>query len=306
MRRRAWAGLVVAGGVVTAGLLDTDEAGTATASSCQVATPRGFNGGAQVVIHRSGSEHVLAPGSVLTEPSFSPDGARVAVINADGDYESSGPNSTQLWTLSTLGGEPTVLVSGDGFVDWPDWSPDGATIAFAEMIDGSFSFELRTIPAGGGDSTTLLRSDDRSLSTPTWSPDGTTIAYLASDGSVNVVSARGADDRRVAYVRGANWLTWAPDGRSLLVSIYLGESFGTILRVDVADGHVDELATGALAATSAADGTVVHLREVEDAGWRVEESRIAGDRLEHVRFVGEELVHPYPYFGLDAGRCPDR
>jgi dipeptidyl aminopeptidase/acylaminoacyl peptidase len=304
MRRRAWAGLVVAGGVVAAGLLDTDDARGGDTTSCQVAAPQGDNGEAEIVIHRAGSEHTLVEGAVVTDPSFSPDGARVAVVHAIGDYESSGPEATGLWTLPADGGEPTVLVPAVGFVDGPDWSPSGASIAYAELVDGSF--ELRTIPASGGDPTTILRDADSNLWAPAWSPDGTTIAYMATDGRVGLVGANGSADRTLTEVGDAFWLAWSPDGRSLLVSTLRGDNDGRVLQVDIVDGSVHEIATGATMAASSVDGTVLHLHHVEESSWRVAESRLDGDELEHVRFIGEDVVYPYLYFAIDGAPCPDR
>ena len=73
---------------------------------------------------------------VATRPAFSPDGRQLVLVRADGDYESGGPGSTDLWTFDVASGTPGRAVTEDSFDDSPSWSPDGDTIAFSRVVDG--------------------------------------------------------------------------------------------------------------------------------------------------------------------------
>ncbi|HEV7721528.1 MAG TPA: hypothetical protein VGO60_09595, partial [Iamia sp.] len=81
------------------------------------------------VVRPDGSVAVAAP-AVASQPSFSPDGRRVVVVAAEGDYESAGPDSTSLLALGLDGADPVAVTSVGGRDDAPAWSPDGHSVAF--------------------------------------------------------------------------------------------------------------------------------------------------------------------------------
>jgi hypothetical protein len=117
----------------------------------------------------------------------------------------------------------------------PDWSPDGATIAYTHShieTEGRNEIrpDIRTVPVAGGPSRLLIRD----AQSPAWSPDGTRIAFAgvrdrnervctsdecAYAGEIYTAAADGSDQRRLTENKGNDGdPRWSPDGSRILFS----------------------------------------------------------------------------------------
>ncbi|WP_321470552.1 protein kinase [uncultured Paludibaculum sp.] len=150
----------------------------------------------------------------------------------------------------------TPLTSFAGSKDCPAISLDGTMIAFA--WDGGKQGTRRNIyvmKAGGTEARRLSVSkyDD---AWPAWSPDGLTIAFVrrlsGTETFVYVIPASGGVERRVW--EGGSAVSWAPDGKSLLVSrpraskgsggiVLLSLETGERRQLTTAPGAFDEFAS---------------------------------------------------------------
>lgn len=251
----------------------------------------------------------------LSQPDFSPDGERLAVIAADGDYESAGPDATTLWNIAVDGSDRRPLTDGDRYDNDPDWSPGGDEIVFVE--DLPVGRRLVVIPAEGGEPRPLL-ADDRAGSTrddvrvepdaPAWSPDGEQLAFVRWEVpddddepyvvTVMLVGADGSGLRRVAEVETATSLSWSPDGDTLLVGSVAAED-GFLARVDVDDGSVERIVEHAAIGVWAPDGRHIYYAaktdDDEDTSWMLTRSEPDGDDPERVA----DLPIGYLYFTAD-------
>jgi dipeptidyl aminopeptidase/acylaminoacyl peptidase len=231
-------------------------------------------------------------------PSWSPDGSRIAFVAlddvADDDaFEAPMTNGgiaderiirdlryrfdgrgyleryAHIWSVDADSGEATQLTSGDVTDDDPQWSPDGATIAFVgnrrddRKVLGART--ILTVPATGGAVRTLA-PDDASFSAPAWSPDGTRIAFAghldAKNGgarnntlwTVTVEDARAVNhtekwDTTVGDVGMSDVYAtcdfrpvWLDDAAIAVIASANGESH--IHRVDLDDSSVASLTAG--------------------------------------------------------------
>jgi len=105
-------------------------------------------------------------------PTYSPDGNRIAFVSTR-----AGP--PQIYAMAAEGTDQELLAPFDfgvtGSSNGPEWSPDGASVAFHREVDRSsqiFVLDLATRRAR------QLTSAGRNTD-PTWAPDGRHLAFVS-------------------------------------------------------------------------------------------------------------------------------
>ena len=140
---------------------------------------------------------------VAREPTFSPDGDRIAFF-ADG-----------LYVMGATGESPQRLADGG---TWPEWSPDGRQIVFGSLPVADYhnrtesGCELRVLDLASGEVRTLV--DDVDAVRAEWSPDGERIAFA---GLLGTFTVRPDGTDRVKVNVGAWSPRWTADGEGLLL-----------------------------------------------------------------------------------------
>jgi Tol biopolymer transport system component len=134
------------------------------------------------------------------QPSFSPDGSEIVYSDFD-----------DIWVISTFGGTPTKLTSGEGNLNYyPSWSPDGTKIAFiSDRYDGNK--DLYVMPSAGGEATRIT-TDHYSDKEPEWSPDCMKIVY-ASNYGIYIVPVSGGEPVQLC---GGDSPDWSDDGSFII------------------------------------------------------------------------------------------
>ena len=101
-------------------------------------------------------------------PSLSPDGTQVA-------FESNEGGSRAVYIAMIEGSDPPRRVSPlESEAAEPAWSPDGRSLAWASLAQGSWDIVVHDLDTGAERVVVTSASDDRS---PAWSPDGTQLVF---------------------------------------------------------------------------------------------------------------------------------
>ncbi len=121
------------------------------------------------------------PGTFVSEPSWSPDGHRLAItysipydLNWNGDF--------QIFIIDIDGKNLRQLTYEKGRVNsYPSWSPDGKWIAYQSMyfLNNQAFSDIEIVASGGGTPRVLVKNGFVNTS-PIWAQDGKSIYYMAS------------------------------------------------------------------------------------------------------------------------------
>ena len=190
-----------------------------------------FDDGTSVKVLTVGSGSVSAAIATGTDPSFSPDGATIAYVDAGGNIES----------VPAGGGSSANLSNTSASDSAPAFSPDGSKIAFARKPSGGTS-SIWVMNADGTGQTQLTSSGANDTS-PTWSPGGSTIAFQSDrDGFAQIysVSASGGTQTRLTNDTNADAApAYTPDGTKIVFS-----DAGTLATIPAGGGSATSLGVG--------------------------------------------------------------
>lgn len=194
----------------------------------------------------------IIPMQPVSDPQMSADGSNVLFtytkVNLEDDkYQSN------IWIVSSDGGEPRRFTSGSGRDTNPRWSPDRRHVLFlSDRVTGKGEDEkkgmqLWVMPVDGGEAR-CLTDIEGGVGSPEWSPDGRRILFLSK-----VFKGEKAEGSDVTIIRRIDY-KW--DGRG----IFDGERTH-LFTVSLEDGEVTQLTDGGF--------------DVSDTVWSPDGTRIA-------------------------------
>jgi len=125
---------------------------------------------------------------IIKETAISPDGRRVAWVEAQTNPDRTESANSFIYVLNPGDPKPQRVTAGDGVVGHSEkafaWSPDGSLMAFLSDREEPAQLQLYVMPAAGG-SARRLSDVSGQLSTVQWAPDGRTVALLLIEGQAH-------------------------------------------------------------------------------------------------------------------------
>jgi Tol biopolymer transport system component len=125
----------------------------------------------------------------------------------------NGSNYGDIWVMEADGSNPQALTNTVDYKSAPDWSPNGALIAFHIATKGS---QVYTIGSNGSNMQNISNNSNIE-SDPDWSPDGNKIVFV-SDGALYIMDASGGNREEVWTGSGETAATpdWSSDATKIL------------------------------------------------------------------------------------------
>jgi tricorn protease len=159
----------------------------------------------------------------------------------------------EIWTVPRDGGRATRLVTGQGQLSGPIFSPDGTRVAFTGRYDGNT--DVYVVAAGGGEPTRLTWHPGADVALA-WTPDGKSILLRSPRRTprdldqLYLVPASGGPERELPLPSGEVG-SFSPDGSRLAYAPYLqwepawkqyrGGQTARLWLADLATSHVTEV-----------------------------------------------------------------
>jgi hypothetical protein len=169
----------------------------------------------------------LAGELLVSPPSWSPDGSRLAVVEWI-------TNRDRILLVDLGGGTEAIELDFDEVYD-PAWAPDGKRIAFTALKHGTSDLYVLHLDTRQVE---RLSEDAAGDFHPAWSKDGTLAWIKETEGrTVLHVAGRGAVTKSWALME---YPTWAPDGKSVVLAADVAGVWDAF-QVDPATGSAKRL-----------------------------------------------------------------
>lgn len=146
------------------------------------------------------------------DPAISPDGKMIA-------YSAGLATEMHIYVRQISGGRSIALAEGlAGHHRWPQWSPDGAQIAFQAGVtfyggtidlSGGSVYAVPTL--GGAPKKMVDPSPGAAVLSLVWSPEGQQVAYVEGE-AIYVRPVGGGEPREITPAYRPHSLSWSPDG----------------------------------------------------------------------------------------------
>jgi Tol biopolymer transport system component len=264
-----------------------------------------FVGGSQrsELVRYQDKTHAFTPylgGLSAENVNFSRDGKRAAYI--------SFPEGI-LWERNTDGSDIHQVTFPPLQASFPQWSPDGAQIAFAGR-EADKPWGIYLVRPGGGDLEEVSESDQEELD-PTWSPDGKSLAFggefthiqRSQEAGIHVLDLGTRQVKDLPNSAGLYSPRWSPDGRYLVAGT---DDFNKLVLYDFSQRKWQDLVVHSWAYPSwTRDGKCIYFFESGAKELPVYRICLADRKLQHVTDLAKAGDLAFGRFGYWTGLGPD-
>ena len=132
----------------------------------------------------------------VSGPVVSPEGEWVVYSVRSRDMEEDKSDS-QLWVVSTAGGEPVPMTTVDTAAGNPQWSPDGKYLSFTASKGEGAKSQVWTLNRQIGGEAVQLTNTKQSVNDYAWSPDGSRLLLVMTDLPAELLNDDESDDDQV-------------------------------------------------------------------------------------------------------------
>lgn len=228
-------GLISAACLLAVVLASTSDGGARSSTAAAVGGELAFSRGKLFVSGHiwsadpSGALTQLTRGRLEVDPSWSPDGRRLAFVGYSRTPAGAAAR-TDLYVVDRATGKQRRVTNDAAFETSPSWSPDGERLVYtADGLRGG-GRDLMIIKVAGGKPRRLLQTT-RFEAEPRWAPKGERILFLSGVGDLYLIRSDGMGERRI--LRQVYGATWSPDGATIALTregLYLARPDGTNVR----------------------------------------------------------------------------
>src|SRR5262245_47691332 len=171
-----------------------------------------------------------------SEPTWAPDGNRIAFISDRGD---DGPD---IWLMTDDGTEVKQLTKKCGGCTGLRWSPDGSRIAFVSATSGTDHIYTADVASG---QITQLTDGEVACRQPAWSPDGKTLIYSYYAGIYGLYSMKADGTNKLELTGNGGGLdaAWSADGKKITFTSVRAKGSFRVYAMDSDGTNVKELTT---------------------------------------------------------------